>query len=171
MATKKALKKTENGPIDFEITGGHKLHGSIKTNTSKNGALGLICASLLNKSETLLHGIPHIEEIYRIIEILESIGVKVKWVNKDTLSIQPPKKFELHKLDVAAASRFSFGGLPRQVEARHRRHVGEHLANGVAARNHRRAWRQHLRIVRIKRDSIVEIARGAGLREVGIGGT
>jgi UDP-N-acetylglucosamine enolpyruvyl transferase len=49
---------------DFEIKGGHKLSGSIATNTSKNGALGLFCASLLNKNVTTLHGIPRIQEIY-----------------------------------------------------------------------------------------------------------
>jgi len=29
-----------------------------------------------------LRGIPHIEEIARIIEIFESIGVKVEWLEK-----------------------------------------------------------------------------------------
>ncbi len=37
--------------IDVEIEGGRKLSGTITTNTSKNGALGLICASLLNKGK------------------------------------------------------------------------------------------------------------------------
>src|SRR3989344_350624 len=47
--------------IDFQIEGGHALSGSIETNTSKNGALGLLCASLVNQGKTVLHGIPHIE--------------------------------------------------------------------------------------------------------------
>src|SRR3989344_4386801 len=58
---------------DFKIVGGKKLHGTIETNTSKNGALGLFCASLLNKQPTTLHGIPRIEEISSIIKIFESI--------------------------------------------------------------------------------------------------
>src|SRR3989344_785096 len=39
--------------IDFKIEGGRKLKGTINTNFSKNGSLGLICASLLNNSKQL----------------------------------------------------------------------------------------------------------------------
>lgn len=84
---------------DFKIAGGRKLHGTIETNTSKNGAMGLFCASLLNKQTTTLHGIPQIEEINRIIEILESIGVKVEWTDKHSVKITPPKKFNLNKIN------------------------------------------------------------------------
>ena len=38
-----------NDSIDFQVNGGKKLSGSIKTNFSKNGSVGLLCASLLNK--------------------------------------------------------------------------------------------------------------------------
>ena len=90
---------------DFEITGGAKLSGTISTNTSKNGALGLFCASLLNKSKTILHGIPRIEEIYRLIEIFESIGIHVKWINTNTVEIIPPPKISLKNMNSLAAGR------------------------------------------------------------------
>ncbi|MSU45222.1 MAG: UDP-N-acetylglucosamine 1-carboxyvinyltransferase [Candidatus Zambryskibacteria bacterium] len=83
---------------DFVINGGRKLSGTIQTNTSKNGALGLFCASLLNKQTTTLHGIPNIQEISRIIEIFESIGVKVEWMDKNSVRITPPKKFNMAKI-------------------------------------------------------------------------
>ena len=91
--------------IDFEIHGGRKLHGTVVTNTSKNGALGLLCASLINKSKTTLHGIPRIEEVYRLVEIMESIGVSVKWVDKKSVEIVPPKVFAMEKLDSNSAGR------------------------------------------------------------------
>ncbi len=97
----KTLQETD----DFQINGGRKLSGSIETNASKNGALGLFCASLLNKSETTLHGIPRIEEISRIIEIFESIGVKVEWISKNSVKITPPKKFTLNKINKDSAGR------------------------------------------------------------------
>ena len=50
-----------NDSIDFEINGGKKFSGSIKTNFSKNGSVGLLCASLLNIGVTTLHGIARIE--------------------------------------------------------------------------------------------------------------
>ncbi len=98
-------QKTENETDDFRIVGGRKLSGTIQTNTSKNGAMGLFCASLLNKSQTTLHGIPRIEEISRIIEIFESIGVRVEWVGQNTVRITPPKKFHIEKIDSKASSR------------------------------------------------------------------
>jgi len=94
-----------NSSIDFQITGGKKLHGSIDTNFSKNGAVGLLCASLLNRGKTTLHGIARIEEVYRVIEILESIGVSVKWLDQNSVLITPPAKFTLEKMNVESAIR------------------------------------------------------------------
>ena len=90
---------------DFKIIGGRKLSGTIETNTSKNGALGLFCASLLNKQPTILHGIPQIEEISRIIEIFESIGVNIEWIKQNSVKISPPKKFKIDKINKESSSR------------------------------------------------------------------
>ncbi len=95
--------KQNNQTDNFEITGGHKLNGAISTNTSKNGSVGLLCASLLNKGKTTLHGISRIEEVFRVIEVLESIGVKVNWIGGQTLEVIPPKKFQMDKLDKESA--------------------------------------------------------------------
>jgi UDP-N-acetylglucosamine 1-carboxyvinyltransferase len=89
--------------IDVEIKGGRKLHGSVTTNTSKNGALGLICASLLNKGTTTLHGIPRIQEISRILEVFHSIGVSVRWIGTNTLEIKTPKKYTMSGLNLQSA--------------------------------------------------------------------
>ncbi len=89
--------------VDFEIEGGHTLHGRVQTNSSKNGALGLLFASLLNKNTTILHGIPRIEEVFRIIEVLQSIGISLKWIQPNTLEIVPPKIFKLKAIDAKSA--------------------------------------------------------------------
>lgn len=96
-------KNTKHNSIDFEVNGGKKLSGSITTNFSKNGSVGLLCASLLNRGKTTLHGIARIEEVYRVIEILESIGVKVKWIKNNSLTIIPPEKFDLKNINVESA--------------------------------------------------------------------
>jgi UDP-N-acetylglucosamine 1-carboxyvinyltransferase len=92
------------GTVNIEIEGGQKLSGTIITSTSKNGAVGLLCASLLNRGTTTLHRMPRIEEVHRIIEVLESIGVRVEWTGS-TVTITPPKKFNLKTIDVEAAKR------------------------------------------------------------------
>ncbi len=91
-----------NNSTSFRIEGGRKLSGTIITNTSKNAAVSLLCASLLNKGLTVLRSVPKIEEVHRIIEVLTSIGVSIKWVDSD-LHIQPPKKLNLAAIDKEAA--------------------------------------------------------------------
>lgn len=97
------LNKT--GKINFRIDGGHKLSGDIEVKTSKNAAVGLLCAALLNKGKTTLRRVARIEEVYRIIEVLESIGVKTKWLANNDLEIVPPKRLKLEDMDIAAAKR------------------------------------------------------------------
>lgn len=88
--------------VSLKIEGGHKLSGRIATNSSKNAAMGLLCASLLNAGQTTLQNVPRIEEVNRILEVLGSIGVKTEWQGQDLL-ITPPKKLDLKYLDVEAA--------------------------------------------------------------------
>lgn len=96
----------DGGVSGYKIRGGKSLHGEVVINTSKNAAVGLLCASLLNEKRTTLVGLAHIEEVYRIIEVLESIGVRATWVNEGRdLEIVPPKKLALEKLDIEAARR------------------------------------------------------------------
>lgn len=90
------------GSIDFKIEGGRKLRGTVVTKTSKNAAVGLLCASLLNKGTTTLKNMPRIEEVNRLIEVLTSIGVLVRWDGDDVV-ITPPKKLDLANLDIEAA--------------------------------------------------------------------
>lgn len=88
----------------LHIEGGKELHGEITVNTSKNAAVGLLCASLLNKGKTILRHLARIEEVFRIIEVLESIGVKCRWTNHNRdLVIIPPRVLKLQNLNIAAA--------------------------------------------------------------------
>lgn len=98
----KNLVTLSPGTMNIEIEGGTKLTGTIETNTSKNGAVGLLCASLLNQGTTTLHRMPRIEEVHRIIEVLESIGTRVEW-KESTITITPPKVFDLSNIDIDAA--------------------------------------------------------------------
>ncbi len=100
--------------IDFKVEGGRKLKGSIVTNTSKNGAINMMVAALVNTGTTTLRDIPHIEEVLRYKELLESVGVKIRWVHNDTsLEITPPKKFTFSKINKEVAEKirsFTFAG-------------------------------------------------------------
>ena len=94
------------GKLNFRVYGGNKLSGSIDVKTSKNAAVALLCASLLNQGRTVLRRVARIEEVNRIIEVLQSIGVKVRWINEDgDLEIIPPKRLQLENIDIVAAKR------------------------------------------------------------------
>lgn len=94
------------GKINFRVHGGSKLSGSIEVKTSKNAAVALLCASLLNRGKTVLRHVAKIEEVNRIIEVLQSIGVKVRWLGDDgDLEIIPPRKLHLENMNIEAAKK------------------------------------------------------------------
>ncbi len=103
VALNKQIIRLGSQAINFRVEGGKKLHGEIQVRTSKNSAVALLCASLLNQNTTLLKNMPRIEEVNRIIEVLESIGVTVKWLANNDLQITPPKKIKLDQLNIESA--------------------------------------------------------------------
>jgi len=95
-----------SGPQHLRIVGGKQLSGSIDVKTSKNAAVALLCASLLNRGRTTLRSLARIEEVNRILEVLSSIGVRTRWLpDSNDLEIIPPAQLHLEDIDVAAARR------------------------------------------------------------------
>lgn len=101
----KPLISISGKAINLRIEGGHELSGEIQLKRSKNAAVALLCASLLNYGVTRFKSFPRIEEVNRIIEVLESIGVKVKWSGKNDLEIRRPAQLQLDKIDAPAAKK------------------------------------------------------------------
>ncbi|WP_225849384.1 UDP-N-acetylglucosamine 1-carboxyvinyltransferase [Streptomyces sp. HPF1205] len=94
------------GPMHLRVVGGRRLSGSIDVKTSKNACVALLCATLLNAGRTTLRRVARIEEVYRILEVLGSIGVRSRWINDgNDLEIVPPAELELDAMDTEAARR------------------------------------------------------------------
>ena len=92
--------------LNFRISGETHLEGSIRVRSSKNAAVALLCASLLNRGRTVLRGIAHIEEVNRLLEVLTSIGVEVSWsADGRDLTLHRPDELDLGAMDEAAARR------------------------------------------------------------------
>ncbi len=87
----------------YIIQGKSKLSGSVKVNSTKNSTLALLCASLLNQGQTEFFNFPELEENKRIIEVLESIGVKFSRPGPRRLSVKAPKQLRLNKINYQAA--------------------------------------------------------------------
>src|SRR4051794_13384626 len=84
------------GPMHLRVTGPTTLSGSIDVKTSKNAGVALLCASLLNRGRTTLRRVARIEEVNRLLEVLESLGVKTRWLNTENdLEIIPPANLDL----------------------------------------------------------------------------
>ncbi|MFC6285280.1 helix-turn-helix domain-containing protein [Nocardioides sp. GCM10027113] len=94
------------GPTHLRVTGPTTLSGSIDVKTSKNAGVALLCASLLNRGRTTLRKVARIEEVNRLLEVLNSLGVETRWLNADNdLEIVPPAELRLDNIDEAAARR------------------------------------------------------------------
>ena len=94
------------GPAHLRVHGPTTLSGSIEVKTSKNAGVALLCASLLNRGRTTLRRVARIEEVNRLLEVLESIGVRTRWLNdQGDLEIVPPATLDLSSIDADAARR------------------------------------------------------------------
>tara|TARA_B100001027_G_scaffold59611_1_gene40279 strand:- start:1751 stop:3058 length:1308 start_codon:yes stop_codon:yes gene_type:complete len=75
----------------FRIQGGNKLNGDVVPQGAKNEALQIICASLLTSEEVVISNIPNIIDVNKLINLLSSIGVKVKKINPNKYSFKAEK--------------------------------------------------------------------------------
>ena len=72
----------------FKIEGGHKLHGTITPQGAKNEVLQIICAVLLTDEEVVVHNVPDIIDVNKLIFILGELGVKIKKLKKNSYSFK-----------------------------------------------------------------------------------
>lgn len=95
-----------NDVMHLRVHGGRELSGAVDIRSSKNAAVALLCASLLNRGRTTLRGVARIAEVDRILEVLRSIGVSAEWTEDGRdLVLQPPVTLALDEMDQEAARR------------------------------------------------------------------
>jgi len=91
--------------MNYKVIGGKKLSGSVETNTSKNAAVVLLAASLLNRGTTTLKRMPKIQEVERLVEFMQSIGVSIERGEGGEIRITPPNTFDLTNPNRESAQR------------------------------------------------------------------
>ena len=72
----------------FRIQGGNKLNGDVVPQGAKNEALQIICATLLTSNKVVISNIPDIIDVNKLINLLSSMGVKVKKINPNKYSFK-----------------------------------------------------------------------------------
>jgi len=72
----------------FKIEGGHKLQGTITPQGAKNEVLQIICAVLLTAEKVVVHNVPNIIDVNKLIFILGELGVSIEKLGKNSYSFQ-----------------------------------------------------------------------------------
>lgn len=72
----------------FEVRGGYRLKGDIHPQGAKNEALQILCAVLLTPEKVIIHNIPDILDVNKMIELLEELGTTVEKIGESSYSFQ-----------------------------------------------------------------------------------
>ncbi len=72
---------------EFIIEGDARLHGEVTSSGNKNAALPLLAASLLTDQPVTLHNVPTIRDVETMIQLLQTLGVKVEWIGPNSLRL------------------------------------------------------------------------------------
>lgn len=71
------------------VRGGVPLFGEVNPSANKNAVLPILCATLLTKAPVVLHGVPNITDVRKIIDIFKAMGSKVEGdLDGGTLTIE-----------------------------------------------------------------------------------
>ncbi|MBQ3134896.1 MAG: UDP-N-acetylglucosamine 1-carboxyvinyltransferase [Oscillospiraceae bacterium] len=71
----------------YQVTGGHKLHGSIEISGAKNAAVAILPAALLVDGVCRIENIPQISDVSLILQIMQELGAQIKTINRTTMEI------------------------------------------------------------------------------------
>lgn len=83
----------------FLIHGGRHLSGEVEVRGFKNAATPILAASLLSSQPSKIKNIPLIEDIFRMVELIKSLGAKVEWTSQHSIIVHPPKRLTIEKID------------------------------------------------------------------------
>lgn len=73
--------------MHYRIEGQAKLHGRFRPAGNKNAALPILAATLLADEPVILENVPDIRDVRTMIELLESLGVRVDWDGEGVLTV------------------------------------------------------------------------------------
>jgi UDP-N-acetylglucosamine 1-carboxyvinyltransferase len=91
----------------FIITGNIPLRGELTLSGAKNVALKVLSASLLTKDELIIHNVPHLTDVYVMLELLATLGVTAHWDGHTVIIKSTGAKNTRVPLDIGARLRTS----------------------------------------------------------------
>lgn len=79
-----------DGSISMEklvILGGAKLCGEVEISGAKNSAVAILAAAIMVKGKCIIDNVPHVSDIYVLLDIIEGLGGKARFVSHGTVEI------------------------------------------------------------------------------------
>ncbi len=73
--------------LQYIVSGGRRLSGTITPSGNKNAALPIIAAALLSDEPVVLENVPRIRDVETLVELIRSTGVSADWEARNTLRI------------------------------------------------------------------------------------
>ena len=73
----------------FVITGGKRLSGSVAVSGMKNAATPILAATLLASGPCIIRNVPRISDVDRMLELLQMLGVAVRWQQEHVVEVDP----------------------------------------------------------------------------------
>ncbi len=89
----------------FIIQGGKPLQGEVEVRGAKNAAFPILAASFLTKETSVIDNIPLIEDVFKMIKILEEMGAEIVWKGKRKIEINT-SKITLSKMPINLVCKF-----------------------------------------------------------------
>jgi len=83
----------------FIIKGKNKLEGIVEVSGAKNDAGPVLTATLLSKEPFTIDNLPLVEDVFKMLKVLEDIGVEVEWISKKKVRIKAGEKVDPEKID------------------------------------------------------------------------
>ncbi|MBE7050348.1 MAG: UDP-N-acetylglucosamine 1-carboxyvinyltransferase [Ruminococcaceae bacterium] len=69
----------------YKITGGNLLSGEISVHGSKNAALPILAATVINNGKSIIHNCPNLSDVRNMLEILNLLGCRAEFVGRDVI--------------------------------------------------------------------------------------
>ena len=75
------------------------MRGTIVNQSAKNSAVAILCAAVMIRGKVSLVDLPEIEEVDRIIELLQSIGLKIVKKEKGKIELDASEELQMEMID------------------------------------------------------------------------
>lgn len=69
------------------VLGGARLCGEVEISGAKNSAVAILAASIMVKGKCVIDNVPHVSDIEALLDIIEGLGGKAKFVSRGTVEI------------------------------------------------------------------------------------